>query len=78
MYAMEGTIPSSGRPKEVTNEEIMNKIYDFVLEDRRVKITEIADIVNISTERVHNILHKYLVMRKLSARWGAAFAHSRQ
>lgn len=34
------TIPSPGRPKEVTNEEIVNKIHD------KVKIIEIADIVN--------------------------------
>ena len=37
--------------------------------DRRVKIREIADIVDISTERIQNILHEKLGMRKLSARW---------
>ena len=39
------------------------------LADRRVKIKEIADIVDISTERIQNILHEKLGMRKLSARW---------
>lgn len=63
------TIPSPGRPKEVTSKEIVNKIHDIVLEDCRVTITEIADIVKISTERIHNILHEHLGMRKLSARW---------
>lgn len=58
-----------GRPNEVTTEEMINKIHDIVLADRRVKLREIVDIVNISKERVENILHKHLHMRKLSARW---------
>lgn len=59
----------SGRPLEVTTPEIIDKIHDMVLEDRRVKVREIATAVGISTERVHNILHKHLDMTKLSARW---------
>lgn len=58
-----------GRPIEVTTEDMVNKIHDIVLADRRVKIREIADIVDISIERIQNILHKKLGMRKLSARW---------
>lgn len=41
-----------GRPIEITREDITNKIYDIVLADRRLKIREIADIVNISIERL--------------------------
>jgi histone-lysine N-methyltransferase SETMAR len=59
----------SGRPIEVTNEEMINKIHDIVLEDRRVKVREIVNMVNISSERVCNILHEHLCMKKLSARW---------
>lgn len=59
----------SGRPAEITTEEMINKIHDIVLEDRRVKISEIAKKVNISNERVFNILHEHLGMKKLSARW---------
>lgn len=58
-----------GRPIEVTTEDMVDKIHDIVLADRRVKIREIADSVNISIERVQNILHEKLGMRKLSARW---------
>ena len=58
-----------GRPIEVSTEDMVNKIHDVVLADRRVKIREIADIVNISIERVQNILHEKLDMKKLSARW---------
>lgn len=58
-----------GRPVEVTTPEMITKIHDIVLNDRRVKVREIADIVSISDERVRNILHSYLEMKKLSARW---------
>ena len=40
-----------------------------MLADRQVKIRKIANIVGISTERIQNILHEKLGMRKLSARW---------
>ena len=50
-------------------EDMVNKIHDVVLADHRVKIREIADIVSISIERVQNILHKELGMKKPSARW---------
>jgi len=50
-------------------EDMVNKIHDIVLADCRVKIRVIADIVNISIERVQNILHEKLGMRKLSAKW---------
>ena len=59
----------SGRPKIATNEEIIQKIHDSVLNDRRVKVRELSNIANISIDRVHNILHKHLHMKKLSARW---------
>ncbi|XP_012060732.1 PREDICTED: uncharacterized protein LOC105623969 [Atta cephalotes] len=48
---------------------MVNKIHDIVLADRRVKIREIANIVKISTERIQNVLHETLGMKKLSAKW---------
>lgn len=63
------TIPSTGRPKEVVTEENIKKILDIVMNDRRVKLREIVEMVNISYERVFNILHEHLHMKKLSARW---------
>ncbi|XP_025263254.1 histone-lysine N-methyltransferase SETMAR-like [Camponotus floridanus] len=59
----------SGRPKTATNEEIIQKIHDSVLNDRRIKMRELSHIANISIDRVHNILHEHLHMKKLSARW---------
>ncbi|GBP84034.1 Histone-lysine N-methyltransferase SETMAR [Eumeta japonica] len=59
----------SGRPKEVITPEIVDKIHEMILGDRRMKVRELAHAVGISTERVHHILHEYLDMRKPSARW---------
>lgn len=59
----------SGRPKEVTTPEMVDEIHGLVIDDRRVKVREIAEAVGISHERVENILHEYLGMRKLAARW---------
>lgn len=59
----------SGRPKTATIEEIIEKIYDSVLNDRQLKVRELSNIANISIDRIHNILHEHLHMKKLSARW---------
>ena len=63
------TIPCPGRRNKITIPEIINKIHDILLDDPKVELHEIAEIVSISTERVVNILHKHLCMRKLCARW---------
>ncbi|XP_037959628.1 uncharacterized protein LOC119688984 [Teleopsis dalmanni] len=41
----------------------------MILDDRRMKVHELAHAVGILTEWVHHILHEYLDMKKLSARW---------
>jgi predicted transcriptional regulator len=42
----------------------------MVLDDRQMKVREIAEIIGISKERVGYILHEELNMKKLCARWG--------
>ena len=49
--------------------EMVNKVHDIVMTDRRVKQRYIASTVGISQERVHSILTEDLEMRKLSERW---------
>ena len=61
--------PRSGRPSDVTTPEMIAKIEKLVTGDRKLKLRELADMVNIASERVYNILHNYLNMRKLCARW---------
>ena len=63
------TIPSPGCPNKTTTAEMINKIHDIVLNDPKVKVCEIAEIVSISTERMINILHTHLSIRKLCAKW---------
>ncbi|CAG9788975.1 unnamed protein product [Diatraea saccharalis] len=58
-----------GRPKSATTSEIVIKIHDAVLADRRLKPSEIADIVGISKQRAYYILTQELCMKKLSAKW---------
>ena len=62
------TIPNPDLPKEITTPEMIKKIHDIVLIDPKVKVRVITEIVSISTERVINILHTHLCMRKLGAR----------
>lgn len=59
----------SGRPKEAVTSENIRKIHKIILNNRKVKLSEIADTLKISTERVHHIVHEYLGMRKLCAKW---------
>ena len=58
-----------GHPKEVTSQEMIDKIHDIGINDRRLKVRKIGEAVNISLGRVWHILHECLGMRKLSARW---------
>ncbi|XP_030751041.1 protein GVQW3-like [Sitophilus oryzae] len=59
----------TGRPREVATPEVVDKIHGMVIDDRRVRVCEIAKAVGMSRDRVENILHEYLGMRKLAARW---------
>ena len=62
------TIPSPDRPNKITTPEMINKTHGIILNDPKVKVCEIAEIVSISTERMVNILHTHLCMRKPCAR----------
>ena len=61
------TIPSSGRPNQISTPEIFNKTHDIFLNVPKVKVRKITKIILISTERVVNILHARLCVRKLCA-----------
>ncbi|KAG5345034.1 SETMR methyltransferase, partial [Acromyrmex heyeri] len=57
-----------GRPADVVTEEIVEKIHDMILADRRTKVHEVAEAVGVSYGTAFNILHDNLGMKKLSAR----------
>ncbi|KMQ83449.1 histone-lysine n-methyltransferase setmar [Lasius niger] len=59
----------SGRQKTATTTDNIEKVHQMVLDDRRIKVREIAEAVGISKERVCHILTEDLGMKKLTARW---------
>jgi hypothetical protein len=61
--------PHEGRPKSATPPEISEQVHDMVLDDRRMKVREIAETIRISKERVGYILHEELDTKKLCTRW---------
>lgn len=61
--------PRSGRPNTAITDENIENVKKYVLNDRRIKIWQIAEELGISKERIGEILHNYLHMNKISARW---------
>ena len=59
----------SGRPSDVTDEEMCNKVRDLVYSDRRIKVEEIANALHISHGSFSTTLHDGLGMHKLTAHW---------
>jgi len=53
----------------MTTREIIDKIHELILEDRRILAKSIIEQLGISRERVGSIIHEDLDMRKLSAKW---------
>jgi DNA-binding transcriptional regulator GbsR (MarR family) len=47
----------------------LEKVHDMVLDDRQMKVREIAETIGISKEHVGYILHEELDMKKLCTRW---------
>ena len=61
--------PRSGRPSTATTQENIDCIHQMVINDRRLTISHLANVISISRERVENILHNKLGMSKVLARW---------
>jgi len=58
--------PRSERPIEAATPEIIDKVHDIVLTDRRMKVR--VEATSISHGTVISIFHEQLGMKKLSAR----------
>jgi len=61
--------PRPGRHKTVTTPEIIDQIHELILGDRGISAKSIAEQLGISREWVGSIIHEYLDMRKLYAKW---------
>lgn len=59
----------SGRPSEVTTEENTSLIEKIIMEDRKVKIRQIAEDLGISKDSVWRTIHEKLHMKKVIAKW---------
>jgi len=54
--------PHEGRPKSATTPEIFEQVHDMVLDDRQMKVREIAETTGISKEHAGYILDEKLDM----------------
>jgi transposase len=61
--------PREGCPKSATTPEIIEQVHDMVLDDRRMKVCEIAESTGISKERIGYILHEEMDIKNICARW---------
>ena len=56
--------PREGHPKSATTPENIEQVHVMLLDDRRMKVREIAETIGISKESVGYILHEELDMKK--------------
>lgn len=61
--------PRQSRPKTATDDKMVDRVRDLVLEDRRISVSTIEHALCISHGSVITILHDKLHMSKVSARW---------
>lgn len=59
----------SGRPNEAVTPENNKQVLKIVMGDRKMKVREIAEMVNISTGSAFTILHQKLAMKKVFSKW---------
>lgn len=59
----------SGRRIEAVTPENTKQVLKIVMGDRKIKVREIAKMVNISTGSAFTILHQKLAMKKVFSKW---------
>ena len=61
--------PRPGHPADVISQEMIDRVERLVLNNRRIKVAELASECGISNGSVYTIIHEHLGMSKVSARW---------
>ena len=61
--------PRPGRPADVISQEMIDRVERLVLNNRRIKVAELAPECGISNGSVYTIIHEHLGMSKVSTRW---------
>ena len=62
--------PRPGHPADVISQEMIDRVERLVLNNRRIKVAELASECGISNGSVYTIINEHLGMSKVSARWG--------
>ena len=61
--------PKPGRPADVISQEMIDRVERLLLNNRRIKVAELASECGISNGSVYTTIHERLGMSKVSARW---------
>jgi len=61
--------PKEPRPRTSRSKDMIARVEQMVMEDRRLTVKQIAANARISVGSLDTILHEDLKMRKVSARW---------
>ena len=66
---MQSDDPRSGRPSDAVNPSVITAVEKLIMDYRRIKVLEIAKIMEISYGSVQTIIQDHLKITKVSARW---------
>ena len=61
--------PRPGHPADVISQEMIDRVERLMLNNRRIKVAELASECDISNGSVYTIIHEHLSMSKVSAMW---------
>ncbi len=59
----------SGRPIEAVTLENIKQVLKIAMDERKLKVCKIDEMVNISTESTYTILHEKMSMKKVFSKW---------
>ncbi|GBM58858.1 hypothetical protein AVEN_87151-1 [Araneus ventricosus] len=58
-----------GRPTKVSTSDMVQRVEDIILSNRRVSVARISQELGMSVGRAHSIVRHQLDYRKLRSRW---------
>lgn len=61
--------PHTGRPKDVIKQESVDLVESLLLTNGRLRVKQLAEAAGISYGSTFTIIHDYLHLSKVSARW---------